>query len=239
MMKFCTVRREEFIKELEETYQSLLYYYPDRMPGGHHSEFDIRYFYYKMAPYSEELMATREQEIGHALHQWLQEEHRVGRLFEQERWKGFFEPVDYWGIEVCYQRLFMYEGYYFQVILSRETWNPPVNGLHPIYFELNLYGWIDSERNTIQEYYEVDIGEDCMMPEERWSEGKNRAYYEAYDTYQAELKRRKRWHWKTHKKRRRIYQGFSFKNKKKVYLDVTIDEPLIHNHISPPDDPLE
>jgi hypothetical protein len=214
MMSFCNARREVFIEETEEAYHALLNCYPDRMPRGNHPEFDIRYFYHEMARYSEELMVTRGQEIENALHQWLQEEHRVGRLFEQERWRGFFEPIHYYEVEVCYQRLFMYDGYYFQVILAREIWSPPVNNIHPIYFELNLYGWINSERNTIQEYYEVDVDEDHMMPEIHWRHGKTRAHYKAYDAYQAELKRRKRWHWKTHK------------NRKRVYLDVTIDETL-------------
>jgi len=47
-----------------------------------------------------------------------------------------------------------------------------------------------------------------MMPTKRWEEGKNEAWYEAYDIRQAEIKRRTRRRWKTYKNRKRVYVEF-------------------------------
>ena len=208
----CQVRRDKFIEEVELAHASLLYYYPDRVSKSH-PEFDIRYTIHQMHTISEELMKTRGEEIEMALHLWLQEEYRMGRLFEQNRWRGFFEPVDYYDIEVYYNRLFVYDEYYFEVILQRETWNPAENGHHPVCFDLNLYGQINSERNTILEYDNEMIDTDHMMPDKRWARGRDRAWFEADDARAEaiEEKIRRRPRWQTHKKRR-VRQEIDFDN---------------------------
>lgn len=217
------IKRTSFIEETTLAYEALLCHYPEHVSTCH-TDFEIRYSTRYMADASENLMASHGRMIECALHEWLREEHRLGRLFEKERWKGFLDPIDYWWVEVYYQRLFVYEKYYFQVVLVHEHCEPKQNGHHPVYFELNLYGWIDSEQNTIQKYHEVDIEDDQMMPKTEWDRGRNQAWYEAYDIRQAEMKRRMRWHWKTFKNTKIKYQGQTLKRKKRIYLKIISDD---------------
>jgi hypothetical protein len=174
------------------------------MENGSVPGFDMFYSSHRTEPYYEELMATRGKEFEQALILWLQEEHRLGRLFEQKRWKGFHAPDDYSDVEVRYQRLFVHDGYYFEVVIECREPRCEEHGLYPVDFRLNLYGWDNSDQRILLEHDGSDVEADQMMPAERWAQGKDREWYEADDAREEAIEKRikKRPHWQSFKKKR-------------------------------------
>jgi hypothetical protein len=110
-------------------------------------------------------------DIQKKLIQWIKHEFECGNLFEKTYWKPF---RDWSCISLCvlgYKKMFQYKNYYLQLIIS--SCSPvkykDITDDNYAYFNLALYGWIESGKENLQPDNKVIIPPDNIMPDWYWN----------------------------------------------------------------------
>ena len=161
---------EECIKEGESLYQYMMEHFEEMFDANEIKHFSIWYATWWMQSYYHYVQEKYRKEIQDELILWIRKEKEIGHLEESLFWKPFYDTSEFRFIYQGYKKLFLYQNYYFQLIIQSECGEcvSCEKGENQIHFELALYGWKDdSER--LQPYNDVIVGPDQMVPNTFWN----------------------------------------------------------------------
>jgi hypothetical protein len=112
------------------------------------------------------------KEYGKSIHDtivpWIHEEYKSGRLTNKEHWKPFRIPYQYTLMVYGYRKLFMFDKYYFQLILSNDRDMIDEVFTHYVCFQVALYGWKSDGSEALDRSTHVPVSDDMLMPEKDW-----------------------------------------------------------------------
>jgi hypothetical protein len=161
---------EECIKEGESLYQYMVEHFEEMFNGNEIKHFSIWYATWWMQSYYHNVQEKYRKEIQEELITWIRKEKEIGHLEESLFWKPFRDSDSFCDIYQGYKKLFLYQNYYFQLIIQSECGECVYceKGENQIHFELALYGWKD-DSDLVQPYNELIIGTDMLMPSKSWN----------------------------------------------------------------------
>lgn len=136
----------------------------------------IKHFYIGYATsnnmvYYRDINDMYNSEIQSPLSIWIKKEHENMKLFEETNWKLFHDQHDPYCVYMCYNKLFQYKQYYFQLAIENgcgadwcEYCKKESNGIH---FELALFGW--KENGILEPDKKYTVEDDNMICKKFWN----------------------------------------------------------------------
>lgn len=163
-----------FVKEGEILFEYMQYHFTYMIDGEKIKHFDIQYTTWSTIDYYIHVREKYRNIIQSDLISWIVEEFKSKRLINNTNWKPFRDSYTVTDMYLGYNKLFLYNGYYFQLTITSDIWEDIEdcfycsNNENLIHFELALYGWIE-DSDVVQPNRPSSVLLDCMIPLSDWN----------------------------------------------------------------------
>jgi len=151
---FCWDR---FLKEGDNLFNYMIYHFNYMIDRDNIKHFSIRSGIYGYTNEVDNIIEKYNIPIQKELIVWIKKELENNQLYKEKHWKPFRDQYLLTSMYLGYRKLFMYENYYFQLIIFPNCDNFDIcyyceNNESSIHFELALIGWKTNEINNISSY---------------------------------------------------------------------------------------